>query len=144
MNSIADKTEELRKIFISKGSGEERYLFIIDLGRKLAPYPDRLKTPNLQVPGCQSVLYLSSTFSDSKLFFHAHSDALISAGLAALLIFVYSGQTPADILKTPPLFLKEFGILGSLSPSRSNGLAQIHLRMKKDALIHLDTNLAPC
>lgn len=144
MKSIATKTEELRKIFSSNGSGEERYLSIIDLGRKLAPYPNRLKTPNLQVPGCQSILYLSCTFSESKLFFQAHSDALISAGLAALLIFVYSGETPANILKTHPLFLKEFGILGSLSPSRSNGLAQIHLRMKKDALIHLDANLASC
>ena len=144
MSSIETKTEELRKIFSSNSSSEERYLSIIDFGRKLAPYPDRLKTSNLQVQGCQSALYLSCTFSDGRLFFQAHSDALISAGLTALLIFVYSGETPLAILKTPPLFLKELGILGSLTPSRSNGLAEIHLRMKQDALIHLDANPIPC
>lgn len=134
MPSIQSKIEELRKIFISKDSSEERYMRIIDLGRSLAPYPDELKTPNLLVPGCQSILYLSSNFQNGLLFFQAHADALISAGLAAILIHVYSGRTPEEILKTSPLFLKELGILGSLSPSRSNGLANIHLRMKQDAL----------
>lgn len=144
MSSIPDKIEELRKIFTPNLSSEERYLHIIELGRSLPPYPAGLKTPNLQVQGCQSILYLSSTFSDGKLFFQTHSDALISAGLAAILIFVYSAQPPEEVLKCPPLFLKELSILGSLSPSRSNGLANIHLRMKRDALavIKLDLNLA--
>ena len=145
MSDTATRIENLRKIFISTLSSEERYLRIIDLGRTLGAYPDKLRIPNLQVSGCQSTLYLSSKFSDGKIFFEAHSDALISAGLAAILIFVYSGQTPEEILKTPPSFLNELGILSSLSPSRSNGLANIHLRMKRDALLaikSLDANPA--
>lgn len=150
MSGLADKTEELRKIFTPHLTSEERYLRIIDLGRALPPYPDGLKKPDLQVQGCQSLLYLSSTFFEGRLFFQAHADALISAGLAAVLISVYGNEAPEDILRTPPLFLKELGILGSLSPSRSNGLANIHLRMKRDALsvikldIKLDANLASC
>lgn len=147
MNGMSDRIESLRKIFISTLSSEERYLRIIDLGRTLTGYPDKLRIPNLQVQGCQSILYLSSKFTDGKIFFEAHSDALISAGLAAILIFVYSGGSPEEILKTPPIFLNELGILGSLSPSRSNGLANIHLRMKRDALLamkkSLDFNHAP-
>ncbi len=146
MSTVTDKIEELRKVFTSNDSGEERYLRIIELGRTLSPYPDNLKTPKLQVSGCQSVLYLSSDFSDGLLYFRAHSDALISAGLAAILISVYSGEAPLEILKTPPIFLKELGILGSLSPSRSNGLANIHRRIKQDAIlaIQLDAKATSC
>ncbi len=134
MNGIKEKIEELRKIFTPHSKDDDRYMRIIELGRSLATYPVALKIPKLQVAGCQSILYLSSSFRDGRIYFEAHSDALISAGLAALLISIYSGETPEAVLKTPPTFLTDFGIIGSLTPSRSNGLANIHLRMKRDAL----------
>lgn len=137
MHGIKEKIEGLKKIFPPSTKDDERYLRIIELGRSLAFYPDALKIPKLQVAGCQSVLYLSSSFKDGRIYFEARSDALISAGLAAVLIFVYSGESPAAILKTPPAFLADLGIIGCLTPSRSNGLANIHLRMKKDALSFL-------
>ncbi len=150
MNGIKEKIEGLKKTFTPSTKDDERYFRIIELGRSLASYPDALKIPKLQVAGCQSILYLSPSFSDGRIYFSAHSDALISAGLAALLISVYSGEEPATILKTPPSFMTELGIIGSLTPSRSNGLANIHLRMKKDALNFLveaskslDFNAAP-
>ena len=66
--------------------------------------------------------------------FEAEADALISAGLAALLTQVYSGETPETILKCPPTYLDEIGISASLTPNRANGLYSIHLRMKQEAL----------
>lgn len=126
----------IKQIF-SPLDAEGKYRALIDLGRKLDSYPDSLKTPDRIVKGCQSTLYLSARFEDGKLHFSASCDALISAGLAALLLLAYSGETPESILKSPPAFLAELGIADSLSPNRSNGLYQIHLRMKQDALKHL-------
>lgn len=134
---IAEKIEDLRKIFNPSLTDEARYLRIIDMGRSLPRYPEELKLSHLQVQGCQSLMYLSSKIINGKIFFQVGSDSLLSNGLAALLLFVYSEQAPEDVLKTPPAFLAELGILSSLTPSRSNGLANIHLRMKRDALLSL-------
>lgn len=128
-----EKCAEIKKIFAPLNS-EQRYDQLIALGRSLPPFPPHLKTPDRIVSGCQSTLYLHSTFIDGKLFFEATADALISAGLAALLISTYSGETPETILKRPPTFIAELGLAASLSPNRSNGLAHIHLRMKQEAL----------
>ena len=139
MLDIEKKIAGIKEKFAACSSSEEKVLAILDLGRTLMPYPVECKTPAFQVSGCQSMLYLSSHLIDGKLYFEASSDALISAGLAALLITVYSGETPQIILMTPPTFLVELGILASLTPSRSNGLAHIHQRMKKEALKHLQS-----
>ena len=86
------------------------------------------------VQGCQSVMYLRSHMKDGKVFFEVSSEALISAGLAALLVFVYSGEPPEAILKIPATYLQDLGIYASLTPGRSNGLSSLYLRMKQDAL----------
>jgi cysteine desulfuration protein SufE len=127
------KCAELKKKFAPL-STEERYRALMEMGRSLPFFHPDLKTPDRLVHGCQSLLYLHATGSDGKLFFEAHSDALISAGLAALLIAVYSGESPETILKCPPTFISELGIAATLSPNRSNGLSQIHLRMQQEAL----------
>ncbi len=132
--SYDQKTEAIKLKFSSLATAEERYHMLMEMGRRLPPLPQELKTPDRVVKGCQSTLYLHSFLKEGKLFFEASSEALISAGLAALLIAVYSGETPETILKCPPHFISELGIPASLSPSRSNGLAHIHLRMKQDAL----------
>jgi len=129
--------DEIRKAFSSLKTPEERYNFLIDLGRKLPTYPDALKIPENLVPGCQSLLYLATTLRDGKMHFQAHSDALISKGLAALLLWAYDGCSPEELLKNPPSFLQELGIFASLSPSRSNGLAQIYRRMQQEAVKNL-------
>lgn len=132
-DSFEKKCEELKKIFAPL-STEQRYHTLIEMGRRLPRYPDNYKTPDRIVPGCQSLLYLNATLRDDQLFFEAHADALISAGLAALLIAVYSGESPETILTCPPTFIGELGIGSSLSPSRSNGFANILIRMKQEAL----------
>lgn len=128
------KCDEIKKIFAPLAT-EERYQHLMQMGRRLPPYPNSLKIPANIVAGCQSTLYLHSDFTDGKIFFQAHSDALISSGLAALLIFVYSGEPPEILLKHPPTFLTDLNL--SLTPARSNGLSHIHLRMKQLALLSL-------
>ncbi len=128
------KSEELKKKFLSLGSIDARYHALIELGKALPPYPHELKTPNRIVNGCQSILHLSASLKEGKIFFETASDALISAGLAALLLTVYNGEEPETLLTCPPTFLSELGVIGQLSPNRSNGLAHIHLRMKQLAI----------
>lgn len=137
---FSERVETLKKNFKTLSSAEERYAHIIELGRSLPSYPNALKVEEKRVPGCQSVLYLSSFVEKGKLIFRAECDALISLGLAALLISVYSGLEPKEIVLNPPLFLKELGIFSSLSPNRSNGLVNIYHRMKIDALKELSLN----
>lgn len=137
MDDIQDRIHQLSKIFSCKRNAEERYMQIIELGKDLSPYPKELITQEHLVAGCQSILYFASRDNEEKITFFAQTDALISRGLAAVLIYVYSNELPEIILKTSPNFLSDLGILGALSPSRSNGLAKIHQRIKQDAVLCL-------
>lgn len=132
--SCRQKQKEVAALFQGSLTPEERYHQIIRLGKELPPLEEGLRIPENLVKGCQSTTYISSSLKDGVVIFSAASDALISAGLAALLIKVYSGETPEAILKCPPDFLEELGISASLTPGRANGLYSMHLRMKQDAL----------
>ncbi len=135
MDSNYDRKAAAVKLkFALMRTSEERYQALIEMGRAMAPLAEIYKTEGRIVKGCQSTLYLYSILREGRIFFEASSDALISAGLAALLIHVYSGETPETVLKRAPDFINEIGIPAALSPNRSNGLANIHLRMKQDAL----------
>jgi len=101
----------------------ERYQFIIDMGRKLPPFPDEWANDAHRVPGCQSRVWMEAILRDDKLFFAGISDAAIVSGLIALLLRVYSGRSPEEILATDPVFLKELGLLEALSTNRGNGIA---------------------
>lgn len=128
------KQQAIKQIFSPCKSEEEKYAKIIELGRTLPPLSAQFKTEENLVRGCQSTMYLRSYSHQGAVYFEAESDALISSGLATLLLQVYSGETPETILKCPPTYLEELGIGASLTPSRANGLYSIHLRMKQDAL----------
>ncbi len=132
--NLDEKIDAIKGLFSSCKSNEDKYKKIIELGRALTPIPENFKTNENLVKGCQSRMYLHSVYENGVLSFEAESDALISAGLAALLVQVYSGETPETILKFPPLYLEELAISQSLTPSRSNGLYSLHLRMKQEAL----------
>ncbi len=135
--SCITKQEEIKKLFAGCNGTEGRYQKIIDLGKKLHSFPEELKAQENIVQGCQSVLYVASSFKNGLISFKGSSDALISSGLAYLLIYVYSNEPPECVLKCPPQFLEDIGIPGSLSPSRSNGLSSLFLRMQQEALKHL-------
>lgn len=124
--STCEKQRNIKEIFYSL-SPEEKYEKIIEMGRALPPLPNSARVPENLVQGCQSVMYLETTFKDGLVFFKADSEALISKGLAALLIEVYSGQRPEALIQEPPVFLKDIGL--NLSPARSNGLASLYKKM---------------
>lgn len=128
------KQEKIKDLFDSCQSQESKYEKIIEIGREHPALSAQYKIPENIVKGCQSTVYLRSYLESGVVIFEAESDALISAGLAALLVQVYSGESPETILKCPPAYLSELGITASLTPSRANGLHSIHLRMKQDAL----------
>ncbi len=101
----------------------DRYEFIIELGRKLPPYPAAWQDEAHQVKGCQSQVWLAETDAGEKLFFAGASDAAIVSGLVALVLRVYSGRPPHEILATSAQFLKDLGLIAALSTNRGNGVA---------------------
>ena len=82
------------------------------------------------VQGCNSQVWLEARYEDGKMFFRADSDALIPKGIAQMLVRIYSGNSPADIVKHNPEFIKEIGLEEHLSPNRANGLVSMINKMK--------------
>ncbi|TLY51420.1 MAG: SufE family protein [Gammaproteobacteria bacterium] len=115
------------------GDWTERYQYLIDLGRKLSPFPDALKTEERKVQGCQSQVWLDVTGDAQRLDFQAISDSAIVSGLIALLLRVYSGRSAREILDTEPRYIEAVGLAKHLSPTRSNGLAAMLATIKEYA-----------
>ena len=128
------KQEQLITLFSPLLSPEKKYEKIIELGRCLPILAEEFRTEEHLVKGCQSQLYIRCQEIDGILRYEAFSDALISAGLAALLLAVYNDEEPETIIKCPPDFLHAIGIFSSLSPNRSNGLRSLFLKMQQDAV----------
>ena len=103
----------------------DRYQFIIELGRKLPPFPSEWADDAHRVPGCQSQVWMQTRVTDGRLFLAGASDAAIVSGLVALLLRVYSGRTPEEIARTDPRFLTELGLIAALSSNRGNGVASM-------------------
>ena len=101
----------------------DRYQFIIELGRKLPPLPPDWMDDAHRVPGCQSKVWMEAAMQGPVLRLAGASDAAIVSGLVALLLRVYSGRGPAEILATDPVFLRDLGLLEALSTNRGNGIA---------------------
>ena len=114
----------------------ERYKYIIKLGTKLPDMDDQEKVDDNLVRGCQSQVWLSTELEDGKVIFHADSDAAITKGLVALMVRLYSGQTPESIIATNPEFIQKIGMAQHLSPTRSNGLASMVKQMKIYAMAY--------
>jgi cysteine desulfuration protein SufE len=133
-DSCVAKQNKLKELFALFQSADDRYNKIIELGKMQPFYDDANKTDANLVKGCQSKMYLYAYKKEGLIYFETDSDALISKGLGVLLTSVYSGETAEAILKCPPDFLQDIGVSTSLSPSRSNGLFSLHLKMKQEAL----------
>jgi cysteine desulfuration protein SufE len=113
----------------------ERYQFIIDLGRKLPPFPEEWANDAHRVPGCQSRVWMEAVLREGALYFAGLSDAAIVSGLIALLLRVYSGRSPDEIIATDPVFLKNLGLLEALSTSRGNGIAAMARKVRELAAL---------
>lgn len=112
----------------------DRYQLLIDLGNEQEPLPEEYKTDNNLIEGCQSRVWLQADLVDGKVEFCAESDALIVKGIVSLLIKVYSGHTPDEILESEPYFVEAIGLKEHLSPTRSNGLVAMIKQMRLYAL----------
>jgi len=108
----------------------QRYRYLIELGRDLPPLTPEDMTEAHRVHGCQAQVWLVPTLHEGKLHLRAHSDAAIVAGLVSLLLKVYSGRTPQEILQTQPDFINAIGLSAHLSPNRANGLALMLARIR--------------
>lgn len=115
---------------------EDKYRFLIDLGKTLPDFPAELKTDANRLRGCQShVWFLGEKTPKGQLVIKATSDAAIVRGLIALLLKIYSGRSPQAILKTKPVFIETIGLSSHLSPTRSNGLNAMVKEIHKQALM---------
>jgi cysteine desulfuration protein SufE len=103
----------------------ERYQYLIDLGRKLPPFPEEWKTEAHRLHGCQSMVWIVADGDADELEFHAISDSTIVSGLIYLALRVYSGRSAAEILATPADYISGIGLSKHLSPTRSQGLAAL-------------------
>jgi len=111
----------------------DKYEYIIELGKNLEPYPEELKTEDRLIKGCQSRVWLDSSMADGKVVFRADSDAIITKGIISLLVRVYSGRTPAEILSDDFSWLDKIGLKENLSPTRANGLVSMIDTIKRTA-----------
>ena len=114
----------------------ERYEYLIDLGKSLPPFDLAHKIPDFLIEGCQSKVWLYPSFTDGVITFTAESDALITRGIVALLVRVFSGRTPDEILGADIYFIERIGLRENLSPTRSNGLLAMMKQMRLYALAY--------
>ena len=103
----------------------ERYQYLIDLGRKLPPFPDELKTEDNRLLGCQSMVWIVPSGDATRMDFAATSDSAIVSGLIFLALRVYAGRSAREIVATEPDYIAAIGLAKHLSPTRSNGLAAL-------------------
>ena len=134
MADIKDIQDEIIDEFTGFDDWLDRYQLLIDLGNEQEPLPEEYKTDNNLIEGCQSRVWLQADVVDGKIIFRAESDALIVKGIVALLIKVYSGHTPDEILAAEPYFVEAIGLKEHLSPTRSNGLVAMIKQMRLYAL----------
>lgn len=123
--TIQEKQQHLIKEFEELTDWEDKYALIISMGKKMNPFPEEARTDKNKIEGCQSQVWMNAKHEDGKILIEADSDAMIVKGLAAMLVRVYSGSEPDEILASPPVFLKQIGIENHLSPTRKNGLSSM-------------------
>jgi cysteine desulfuration protein SufE len=112
----------------------ERYEYIIELGKNLPIIKDEFKTENNIIKGCQSKVWLQGEQKDDKIIFTADSDAILTKGIIAILIRIFSNQKPSDILDAKMDFIDEIGLKEHLSATRANGLVSMIKNIKMYAL----------
>ncbi|MCH5685804.1 SufE family protein [Niabella sp. W65] len=133
-NTIEQTEAEIIDEFSLFDSWDDKYEYIIDLGKKLAPLPDEYKKEENKVKGCQSTVWLVADYRDGNVYYQAESDAVIVKGLISMLIRVLSGHTPDEILNANMDFINKIGMTSHLAQTRSNGLLAMVRQMKNYAL----------
>lgn len=128
--TINEIQDEIIDEFASFDEWMGKYEYIIELGKSLAILNDSHKTYQNLISGCQSQVWLHAELKEDKIVFSADSDAIITKGIIALLLRVFSNQTPEDILQSNVYFIKTIGLQDNLSPTRANGLLSMLKQIK--------------
>jgi cysteine desulfuration protein SufE len=115
---------------------EEKYEYIIELGKKLPVLEEKYKVEENMIKGCQSAVWLIADYRDGRVFFKADSDAVIVKGLVSMLIRVLSGHTPDEIIHAKLDFIEQIGMMTHLAQTRSNGLLAMIRQIKNYALVY--------
>ncbi len=132
--TIKEIQQEIIEEFEMFDDWMERYEYLIELGKSLPIIDQQHKIDENIIKGCQSKVWLYSSINESKIDFTADSDAILTKGLVALLLRVYTHQTPKDILEAEPFFIDEIGLKEHLSPTRANGLVSMLKQIKLYAI----------
>jgi len=136
ITTIEETEKEIVEEFALFDSWDDKYEYIIDLGKKLLPLDEEYKIDANKVRGCQSSVWLAAFYTEGRLHFKADSDAMITKGLISMLIRVLSGHTPEEILNAKLGFIQEIGMTTHLAQTRSNGLLSMVKQMKSYALAY--------
>ncbi len=115
---------------------DDKYASIIKMGKEMNQFPEEYRIEKNKIHGCQSQVWMNAKLENDKVVIDADSDAMIVKGLIAILVKVYSNQTPKDILNNPPDFIKKIGIDNHLSPTRKNGLGAMLKQIQMYALAY--------
>lgn len=134
--TIEATENEIVEEFSLFDSWDEKYEYIIDLGKRLPALDDQYKKDENRVRGCQSTVWLTADYENGKIFYKADSDAVIVKGLISMLIRVLSGQEPDKIINANLDFIKEIGMMSHLAQTRANGLLAMVKQMKNYALAY--------
>lgn len=133
---IKEIQEEIIDEFSFFDDWMQRYEHMISLGKSVPLINEKYKTEEYLIKGCQSKVWVFPEFKDGKVLFSADSDAIITKGIVALLLRVFSNQTPEDILNADTSFIDEIGLKEHLSPTRANGLVSMIKQLKLYALAY--------
>jgi len=136
MKTLQEIQAEVVEDFSMYDEWLDKYEYLIDLGRRLEPFPEEMKTEDRLIKGCQSRVWLDTTVEGDRLFFRADSDAIITKGIISLLIGVYSGRTAREIAGDDFAFIGQLGLRENLSPTRANGLASMIETIRETAKKH--------
>lgn len=138
--TIKEREEEITEEFSLFDSWEDKYEYIIDLGKKLEPLDEKFKVSENIIKGCQSTVWLTSEFKEGKIYYKADSDAVIVKGLISMLIKVLSDNTPDAILNAKLDFINDIGMMTHLAQTRSNGLLSMIKQIKNYAFVYKSVN----
>ena len=136
MESIQEKQNQIIDEFNFFQDWSEKYQYLIDLGKSLPDFDQNNRIDSNLINGCQSKVWLNSSFNDNIVIFEADSDAIISKGIISLLMRVFSGHNPKDILEANIDFIEKIGLNSHLSQTRANGLLSMIKQIKIYALAY--------
>ena len=139
--SIEDKRDQLVDELIPFEDHLERLTYVIDRAKDTPGLEEEYKIDTFLIKGCVSQLWIFPSFVDGKCFFQADSEASITKGTASLLCDLYSGESPADVVRLEPDFLSEVGITQHLSANRRNGLTGVREKIKSYALMQIKSKI---